>query len=61
MNKKLNSVAFEALSKNELQEVNGGFLLLLAAAISTAELLLVGTAIYGAYKMGYDKACGCND
>jgi lactobin A/cerein 7B family class IIb bacteriocin len=59
MNEKFNSVACETLSQQEVQETSGGFIILFLAAISTAEILLVGTAIVGAYKMGYDKACGC--
>lgn len=59
MNEKFNNVAFETLTEKEQNEISGGIILLLLTAISMAEFALVGTAIYGAYQMGYDKACGC--
>jgi lactobin A/cerein 7B family class IIb bacteriocin len=58
MNEKFNSINCEALSQKELQDVNGGMILFLMA-YSAAVIGLAGLAIYGAYQMGHDKACGC--
>jgi len=61
MNEKFNSVAYESLSQNEMQEVNGGFLILMLSTLSFGSMALVGIAVYGAFQMGYDKACECKE
>lgn len=58
MSKKFNFIPCQPLSQNELQDINGGMILFLMA-YSLAAVGLVGLAVYGAYQMGYDKACGC--
>lgn len=59
MNEKFDNLVCEPLSQQEIQETHGGLFLLLA---QTALLWgTIGLGIYGAYKMGYDKACGCDD
>jgi lactobin A/cerein 7B family class IIb bacteriocin len=55
MNEKTYSITCEPLSNKELQEVNGGFPLLVVALVAF-DIAVVGMAISGAFMAGYNKA-----
>jgi lactobin A/cerein 7B family class IIb bacteriocin len=59
MNTKFNSISGQALSENEMQEIQGGIILLFFAAVTAAEFALMGAALKAAYEAGYRSACGC--